>query len=145
MATTKVPILKNGDNKIHHNTSPKHACIVDTKLLGIVTGIATKRRLSWNMVPNINPCENEWSNISENLRVVAIKLFELTQFASSNLSINCNFSCDKGDFPSQSINREVYAWYNFVDNYFLNTNENFQSESLYKNILDFQELNSQLL
>ena len=37
-------------------------------------------------VPNIKTCENGWSNFSENLRPVAIKMLELTLFASPNLS-----------------------------------------------------------
>ena len=48
---------------------------------------ATKPRLSGNMFPNINTCENGWSNFSGNLRVVATKLLELTQFTTPNISI----------------------------------------------------------
>ena len=33
------------------------------------------------MLANINICENGWSNFSENLRFVAIKLLEITQNA----------------------------------------------------------------
>ena len=33
---------------------------------------------------NINTCENGWLNFSENLRIVAVKLLKLTQFASPN-------------------------------------------------------------
>ena len=36
-------------------------------LIQLVTGTATKPWLSGNMLPNINTCENGWSNISENL------------------------------------------------------------------------------
>ena len=39
----------------------------------------------------INTCENGWSNFSENLRSVALKLFELTRFASPDQSIYFNF------------------------------------------------------
>ena len=35
-------------------------------------------------VTNINTWENGWSNFLENLRIVAVKLLELTQFASPN-------------------------------------------------------------
>ena len=35
-------------------------------------------------------CENGWSNFSENLRVTALKLLELTRFLSPNLSIYYN-------------------------------------------------------
>ena len=44
-----------------------------------------------HMLPNINTCENGWSNFSENMRFVTIKLIELTQFESPNLSIYINF------------------------------------------------------
>ena len=37
-----------------------------------------------NMLKNMNKCENGWSNFSENLRIVALKLFELTRFLSPN-------------------------------------------------------------
>ena len=40
-----------------------------------------KPRLSRNMLPNINTCENGWSNFSANLRIVSLKLLELNQFA----------------------------------------------------------------
>ena len=58
---------------------------------------ATKPRLSGNMLPNINTCENWWY-FSENLRIVALKLLELTQFASLNLNIYFNFVCSWGTF-----------------------------------------------
>ena len=35
-----------------------------------------------NMLPNINTCENGWSNFSVNLRVVVVKFIELTQVSS---------------------------------------------------------------
>ena len=57
----------------------------------LVTGTATKPRLSGNMSPNIITCENGSSNFSNNLRVVTIKLFELTQFASPNVTIHFYF------------------------------------------------------
>ena len=52
-----------------------------------------KPRLSRNMLPNINTCENGWSYFSANLRVVSLKLLELAQFAWPNLSIYFNFLC----------------------------------------------------
>ena len=55
-------------------------CIFDK----LATDIGTKLRLSGNMLPNIKACYCGWQNFSENLRVVAIKLLELTQFASPN-------------------------------------------------------------
>ena len=60
-------------------------------LFKLVTGTATKPRLSGNMLPNIKSCENPWSNSSENLQVLTIKLLESTRFASPNLSIYLNF------------------------------------------------------
>ena len=62
----------------------------ETKLFELVTGTEMKPWLSRNMLPNINTCENGWSNFSANLKVV---LLELTQFPSPNLSIYCNCSC----------------------------------------------------
>ena len=56
----------------------------------IVTGRATKPRLSGIMFPNINTCENGWSNFFENLIIVALKLLELTRFGSQNQSIYFN-------------------------------------------------------
>ena len=53
----------------------------------LVTGTDMKPRLSRNMLPNINTCENGWSNFSANLRVLSLKLLELTQLACPNLSI----------------------------------------------------------
>ena len=73
-------------------------------LIQLVTGIVTKPRFSVNRMPNKKTHKNRWSNFSENLRVVAIKLLELTKFAASNLSIYFHFvgvevHCDEGDFP----------------------------------------------
>ena len=62
----------------------------ETKLLELVTGTEMKPWLSRNM---LNTCENGWSNFSANLRVVSLKLPELTQFAWPNLSIYFNFLC----------------------------------------------------
>ena len=63
------------------------------KLFELVTGTEMKPWLSRNMLPNINTCENGWLNFSANLRVVSLKLLELTQFAWQNLSIYLNFLC----------------------------------------------------
>ena len=60
-------------------------------LIQLATGIETKPWLSGNMSPNIKTCRNGWSNLSENLREVALKLLELIQFAWPNLSTNFNF------------------------------------------------------
>ena len=51
----------------------------------LVTGIATKQRLSGNKFTNIKTCENGRSNFSENMRIVALKLFELTQYLSPKI------------------------------------------------------------
>ena len=63
----------------------------ETKLFALLIFTATKPRLSRNMLPNINKCENGCWYFSENLRIVALKLLELAQFASPNLSIYFNF------------------------------------------------------
>ena len=64
----------------------------ETKLFDFVTGITTKPRLSRHMLPNINTCENGWSNFSANLRVVVIKLGQLYNSIRNNKSrIYCNF------------------------------------------------------
>ena len=68
----------------------------ETKLFELVTCIATKPWLSGNMLPNIKTCENWWSNFSENMRVVALKMPELTQLESQNLSICINFVLGEG-------------------------------------------------
>ena len=65
----------------------------ETKLFELVTGTEMKPWLSRNMLKNINTCENAWSNFSANLRVVSLKLLELTQYAWPNLSIYFNFWC----------------------------------------------------
>ena len=63
----------------------------ETKLFYCVTGAATKQWLSGNMLLNINTCKNRWSNLSENLRIVASILIELSRFSSPNLSVYFNF------------------------------------------------------
>ena len=63
----------------------------ETKLFELVTCTEMKPWLSRNKVPNINTCENGWSNFSANLRVVPLKLLELTQFAWPNLSLCFSF------------------------------------------------------
>ena len=71
---------------------------------------------SGNMLPKINTCENWCWYFSQNLRIVALKLLKLTQFASQNLSIYLHFvwwevvRCDVDIFKltahAQSINSE---------------------------------------
>ena len=53
---------------------------------------AIKLRLSENMLPNINIWENWYCYFSENLRIVALKWLELTQFALPKQSIHLNFA-----------------------------------------------------
>ena len=65
----------------------------ETKLFKLVTGTEMKPWLSRNMLPNVNTCENGWSNFSANLRVVSLKLLQSTQFVWPNLSIYFNFLC----------------------------------------------------
>ena len=60
-------------------------------MIHLVTGIATKPRLSGNTLRNINTCENWFSNLSHNLNVVAIKLIELTMYAWQYISISFYF------------------------------------------------------
>ena len=50
-----------------------------------------RNRDSLETSPNLKTCKNEWQNFSENLIIMALKLLELTQFASQNLSIFFNF------------------------------------------------------
>ena len=54
---------------------------------------------------------NGWSNFSENFRVVAVKLFELTQFKSQNLSIylRCDVDIFNLTAHAQSICRVDYG------------------------------------
>ena len=56
-------------------------------MLEFVTGKAPKLRLSGNMLPSIKTSENWWESLLVTLRATALKLLELTQFASPNLSI----------------------------------------------------------
>ena len=65
----------------------------ETKLFEHATGTETKLWLSWNMLPNINTCENGWSNFLANLIVLSLKLLEITHFAWPNLSVYFNFLC----------------------------------------------------
>ena len=44
-----------------------------------------------NMLPNINICKIGWLNFWENLRIVALKLLELSLLLSQNLSISFTF------------------------------------------------------
>ena len=50
----------------------------------LVTGTITKP-YSQETLPNIKTSENGLSNFSENLRIVALKLLELTRFIVPNL------------------------------------------------------------
>ena len=72
------------------------------------------------MLPNIKTCANWWSKFSENLKIVALKLFELARFLSPNLSIyklstlilygvrvRCDVDIFKLTASAQSTNREV--------------------------------------
>ena len=48
-------------------------------------------RDSGNMLPNMSTCENGWSKFSENLKIVILKLLELTRFASPTQLIYFHF------------------------------------------------------
>ena len=58
-----------------------HLKWIETKLSDLVTGTAMKPWLSGNMLRNIKT----W--FSQNLRIAALKLIQLTQFLSPNLSM----------------------------------------------------------
>ena len=82
------PIHINTDDDIFVDWSRAGADTLEhVSLIKLVTGMTTKPWLSGNMLPNINTCENLWSNFSENRIVVEIKLLELTLFASPYLTI----------------------------------------------------------
>ena len=65
----------------------------EAKLFELVTGTEMKPWLSRNMLPNINTCKNDWSNFSANLKVVSLKILELTQFAWPKISIYFTLLC----------------------------------------------------
>ena len=87
----------------------------------LVTGIAMKPLLLGNKKANIRTCKNGWLNFLDNFNIMALKLLQLTQFLSPNLSIYSyllQFSfvlggslCSKVIFPSHTIYREVYNIY----------------------------------
>ena len=74
-----------------------------------LTGIVTKSRLSGDMLPNIKTCGSGWSNFSENLRILALKLFRLTWFVSPNLSIFSYFLLFWTEFGSVVIESD-FKW-----------------------------------
>ena len=82
----------------------------ETKLFELVTGTEMKPWLKRNMLPNINTCENGWSNFSANLRDVSLKLLELTQFAWPHLSIYINFLCVVKNYSRTSSRVLVFWW-----------------------------------
>ena len=67
----------------------------EEKLFQLVTGTEHLTKYKQNILPNINTCENGWDDshtcrngwLSANLRIRALKLNELIQFPSPNLSI----------------------------------------------------------
>ena len=71
-------------SKIHVPIYP-FLIIRSTKLFDLLIYTATKRRLSVYMLPNINTFENECWYFLENLRIVALKLLELTQLTSPKI------------------------------------------------------------
>ena len=78
-------------------------------LIQLVTGIATKLWLSGNMFPNIKICENGWSNFSENLRMVGIKIARVKSISITKSIIKLNLNCsvevcgDRGRFSLHSL------------------------------------------
>ena len=87
-------------------------------LIQLVTGIATKPWLSRNMLPNIKTWENELSNFSENLRIVALncsssldtyhQIYHVTVIYF-NFVLCLGPLLSKEIFSAQSIHREVYG------------------------------------
>ena len=61
------------------------------KLSDFLICTAKKLRLSGYTLPNINTFENECWYFLENLRIVVLKLLELTQLTSPKISIYFNF------------------------------------------------------
>ena len=60
-------------------------------MFDLLIGTATKLRLSGYMLRNINTFEIESWHFSENLKIVALKLLELTPLTSPKISIYFNF------------------------------------------------------
>ena len=114
-----------------------------SRLIIIVTGTATKPRLSGNTLPNmkllrmcpsphlacaadfnnnnnninitkmhIYHCENGWLNFLENLRVMALKLIDLTQFALPNNKFS--FISYKPFLSVTSTRGVIFYWAQFV-------------------------------
>ena len=90
-------------------------------LIQLVIGIAMKPWLSRSMLPNIKIWGNWWSNFSENLRVVALKLLELTQFASPNLWIYFNFVRCWGPLWLRAIFHAQFIYWEVYENSLFNT------------------------
>ena len=97
--------------------------ISKVSLTQLVAGIATKPWLSGNMFPNIKICENGWSNFSNNLRIVALKLLELTRLYHQIYQckvIYFNFvgvggpSWYKAIFRAKSIYIEAHVMYEYI-------------------------------
>ena len=78
----------------------------------LVTGTQMKPWLSRSMLSNINTCENGWLNFSSNLRVMSLKLLELTQFTWPNLSIYFNFLCASGWHHQEYLFSDEATCYN---------------------------------
>ena len=110
-----VPVTRsNNFVSLHYLDKDKLGNVSHTACNRHNNGTATLRKHN----PNIKTCEHWWSNFSENLRIVALKLLELNWFWSPNQSIYSylfNFvRClgpllSKAIFRTQSINREVYS------------------------------------
>ena len=77
-------------SKLHVPICPYLISEKRQKNFNLVTGSAIKLWLSGNMLPNIKTCKKILSNFSQNLRIMALKLIEFTQFLSPNLSIYIN-------------------------------------------------------
>ena len=80
-------------------------------LFNLLTSTATKPRLSGYMLPNINIFENECWYFSENLKIVALKLLELTQLTSPKISIYFNSIWHWGSIVMSTFLLTAHAQY----------------------------------
>ena len=89
----------------------------------IVTSTASKPWLSGNMLLNIKTFKNGWSNFSENLRIVRLKVVEIKVFLSPKsrnlqlftlilygVGVRCDVDIFKLTASAQSIYRNVYVY-----------------------------------
>ena len=87
-------------------------------MFDLETATPTKPSLSGNMLPNMTTCKNVWSNFSENLRIVALKVsinsILITkslnlQFFLYGAGLRCDVDIFKLTASAQSVYREVHG------------------------------------